>query len=652
MWRLGLLAVLVGTWATLLVGLAPPASAHASLLFTSPGVGTSVPDSPRVLTLIFDQPVALGRDAVRLAASDDGAPTPLGPAGLDRTGRVLTAEVTRPLARRAYTVLWQITARDGDLITGTYQFAVGPVVPGALSSGGSGETGTRGALPTTVLRVLMLLALTVALGEVVGERLARGRAPAGRASPRRLALPADALGAVAAAGLLALVLGDGGLTAALSHPRAGAWSGRAATLALFEIAGFAVAASLGRRGGLLPAAPLVLVIGAEAVRAHPQTLLAGWGAATTVLHLTAATAWFGALLYVARATIVWRATPAAAWSLLAAYARLAVVLFALVVATGTVATVIVAPPTRILGTRYGALLLAKLLVVAGVAGFALAGRSRLRARQRDGAAGPLPAVLLRGEIVLLVGVLALTATLTITAPPAEGSAALPVAPPASGPVVPVGTRAGTIGVGAQASAGQLVLRLTAPGADAAGADAGYRAAANLAAPTGATRRLGLRRCGIGCFVAAVSWQSGVNRVSLRVDSRDWPGGSASIEIPWPPRDGTATLRRVAGVLRRTPTLTIYERVTSDTTTGPGILHRLPVSGAYFLNAEPYSGARATWTTVVTRPEGTTLLLLGFPAEDVTVALDVDEADRIVRETLTAPNHLVTRSFVYPEPDEG
>src|SRR5882672_1022927 len=73
----------------LALGVAPAASAHASLLFTTPGVGTSVAASPKTLTLIFDQPVTLTGKAVRVAGPN-AAPVAVGSAVRDHSGSVLT----------------------------------------------------------------------------------------------------------------------------------------------------------------------------------------------------------------------------------------------------------------------------------------------------------------------------------------------------------------------------------------------------------------------------------------------------------------------------------------------------------------------------------------------------------------------------------
>jgi copper transport protein len=627
----------------LALGMAPAASAHASLLFTTPGVGTSVAAPPKTLTLIFDQPVTLTGKAVRVARQN-AAPVAVGSAVRDRTGSVVTAPVEQSLSPGAYTVTWQVIAQDGDVVTGSYEFGVGPGVSGALSTGGLGSSATSGQAATTVLRWVLFASLALVLGEAAAVRLARRHLPGGVTAPRLWALPAALVGTVAALGLAGLIVGDGSLLEALADPGFGKLSGRPGVLALVEVGAFAAAALLALVRPSWAWVPLVAVVGAEGWRAHPEAFSPGWGAVVTVVHVAAAAVWVGALVYVLRCMVAWRSLPGAAWAALGSYARLAGWLFGAVVGTGVLSALIVVPLHALVTTGYGWLLLCKAALVAVIAGYALASRARLRTGRERG----LPVRWVRLETGLLAGVLVVAATLTGAAPPRQSGGALPVAPPPSGPVVPVGARAGLIGLSVQASAGQVVVRLTAPGADAPGSDAGYRLAATLAAPSGAVRGLKLRGCGTGCFVAPVTWQTWASHLTLRADSRDWEGGTASVAVPWPGRDGAEALQAVAKDLRGTGTFTLYEQVTSDTSSGAGNPHSLPVTGKDFLTSEPYSGGRATYADLVPGTGGTATLLLGYPTEKVQVELALDARGRIVRETLTDPNHLVNRTFIYPE----
>lgn len=100
-------------------------------------------------------------------------------------------------------------------------------------------------------------------------------------------------------------------------------------------------------------------------------------------------------------------------------------------------------------------------------------------------------------------------------------------------------------------------------------------------------------------------------------------------------------------MRRVPSFTLYEQVTSDTSHGLGPTRRIAVAGSAFLSSEPYSQAKAGIVDAYTAPDGT-VLDLAYPPDKITVQLTVDATGRIVRETLATPKELVVRTFVYPE----
>ena len=159
----------------------------------------------------------------------------------------------------------------------------------------------------------------------------------------------------------------------------------------------------------------------------------------------------------------------------------------------------------------------------------------------------------------------------------------------------------------------------------------------------------MRGCGPGCFVAPVTWTRGDNLLTVQATATGgWTGGTTSLDVPWPPAPGATALRRAITLLRQTPAMTVFERVTSDAALGPGTPHRIPVSGARFLSAEPYASGVAPVADLADEAGGERLLLLGFPGDSITVALTLNSSGRIVRETLTDPGHLITRGFAYPE----
>ncbi|HYU05457.1 MAG TPA: copper resistance CopC family protein, partial [Jatrophihabitantaceae bacterium] len=260
---------------------ATPASAHASLLTTTPAAGYSVASSPPALTLVFDQPVSVGGTPLRV--DGPGGAVELGAARLSNGDRWLTAAVPRPLARGQYTVTWQVVADDGDVVGSSYSFAVGTA---AVSF--SQPTETRGLPAAAVLRWVLFAALSIGLGGLAGQwvaaRVIRKAAAVGRQlTPVRAPVAAaSAVGALAALGLSAHVLGGGNVVAGLTHPSIHALlASSAGRVSAAEVAAFALAAMLATRPRLQAAAalPLLAVVAAEGRRSHLHEIGGGAGLA-------------------------------------------------------------------------------------------------------------------------------------------------------------------------------------------------------------------------------------------------------------------------------------------------------------------------------------------------------------------------------------
>src|SRR5262245_38985213 len=83
-----------------LLGPAGPAFAHASLLTSTPAAGYSVSTSPQALTLVFDQPVAIGARPLQLAG--DTRRVAIGAVRLTHGDRWLAADVPTRLAPGVY----------------------------------------------------------------------------------------------------------------------------------------------------------------------------------------------------------------------------------------------------------------------------------------------------------------------------------------------------------------------------------------------------------------------------------------------------------------------------------------------------------------------------------------------------------------------
>jgi copper transport protein len=293
---------------------------------------------------------------------------------------------------------------------------------------------------TGLERGLMLAGLVIALGGLAGRGLARqykGERPGPLPAP--WAVRGSLLGLGASAALLVTALVGPGLAAQLaSPPAAGLRSGGTAEIALVEMALFTLAALTARlRRPGWAAVLLCGVIVAEAVRSHPEGIVPVAGAMLAFTHVTPAVLWAGLLTYALRTGIAWRHHPAAVQGMIRLYATAAAWLFALVLVSGIISAVVLVPLGSVLTTAYGLFLIAKMVVVAAAAGFALLGRRWL---QRRPAAGAGPSQATRLELAGLAVVLAITGILTVLTPPAKPISARPAASVSAQPAVSVSAR--------------------------------------------------------------------------------------------------------------------------------------------------------------------------------------------------------------------
>ncbi|MGI5139352.1 MULTISPECIES: copper resistance CopC/CopD family protein [unclassified Streptomyces] len=645
-WATRLLATVLLALAGLLSATAS-AQAHAVLLFASPAIEGAVPTAPKEISLVFDEPVQPSGARTLQVSASGGKPVALGAVGRSEGGKQLTAPVRSAVGPGVYTVSWQAVAPDGDVMSGTYQFAVGSTTAGLAAAGSSGGQQAAGAPATAVLRWVLFAAFALTLGSLVGEWLAaRRRAPEGAAAVRTCTLPGAAAGLVASIGLALLIAGGGSLVRGITSPSASAlFGGRPGVLALVEIAGwlgFLIALRLKQQWVAVVA--LFAAVVAEGLRAHPAAESAVWGPVLTTVHLTAAAVWVGALVHVLRVGWAWRWAPPAR-AVLRAYARIALALVIVVLLTGTLSGLLLVSPLKLWDTDFGRLLVVKLALVAGVCGLALAARWRL--------ARSAPHRLAGVEASALVAVLGVTAWLGVTQPPRDANAALPFAPPPSGNAITVGGRADQIGIAATASQGQVVVRLTAPDTDLDnGGTSGlsYEAGLTLTTPGGSSRAVAVRGCGEGCFYAPVTWHKGLNLLTVRAAADGWGGGRDTLRVMWPVRPDADLLQRTVKAMRAVGTFTLHEQVASDTARTAVAPTQLQVTGNQFVDSEPYAKGTAPLSSRFTDAEGNTVLALGFPGERLALELTLDGQDRVVRETLVAPNHFIRRSFTYPEPE--
>ena len=641
----------------LLVAAPSPASAHATLLFTTPSVDGAVPTSPAEIQLVFDQPAVPASSGITVTGPDDYR-VPLGEVASGHGGQTVTAPVTATLTTGEYLVEWFVTAADGDTMTGEFHFAVGSTAGLSLTPT---STATGGAATTVALRWLLFAGLALVLGGAVGVRLARrtASAGAGETDRPRAWLDTGALVAVSAAvGLALSQIGGGSVARGLRGP---SWSslldsapGRIAATEVGLMALLLMVLRLPTRWATRAAVLLVAgVTVAEGFRAHPQADLPGWGAALVAVHLLAAAIWVGALAHVVRVAVWRRRRGFEARPLVVAYARLALWLVAVVLIAGSLAGLTLVSPGEVLdvlrGTTYGRWMTVKLALVLLALGLAVVARWRLLRRV------PQPSLAIRLEVSVLLVVLLASAGLTAAAPPNIGEVALPFPPPAVGPVVSVGGRAGWVGIGGTASPGQLVVRLTTPDTDSAidpQDETSYTLAGNLTAPeAGRALVLRFRRCGTGCFVAPMEWGPGTSTLTLDAKSERFAGGKVALSVVWPADPSPRLLRAARRAMLAVPRVSVHEHVTSNTNAGLGDPATFAMSGRRYLTIGPYGSGVAPTVVVLDQKPGQTTLALAYPGEGTYVRLTLDQHHRIIREVLTAPNHLVTRTLVYPEEAE-
>lgn len=279
---------------------------------------------------------------------------------------------------------------------------------------GTGEADPPGTGGIALLRTVLFAALAVPVGELFAVRLARTLPGAPPALPRSWSTVANSVGFVAALGL-ASVVATGNLVpgSPADIDVGGLYETRDGKLALLEVNGFLAAAlcSASRRP-TTQALPLAVVVVAEALRAHPATEYSPLvGSGLTLVHLTCASLWVGALPHVLRTMRLWDHVEAGA-ALLGRYARVALVLLAAITATGVCSSLRRMPPGTILEqlteTAYGRVLLAKVVLMAGVSALALWARVRL-ARAADPLTARSPA---RAEVGVLALVVAVSGLLT------------------------------------------------------------------------------------------------------------------------------------------------------------------------------------------------------------------------------------------------
>jgi copper transport protein len=466
---LAAVAALLGGWLVAGVATAGPASAHASLVNSTPGDGARLTSPPTQVTLQFSEHVSIGPGYARVLGSDgrtvdDGTPSV--------TGDVVTIPLRGTLPQGSYVVTYRVVSADSHPISGGFSFAVGNaalVAPSAVTS----RTGTDPAVAVVLPVVRWIGYAGLALG--IGlPALALVCWPTGWASRRLTGLALAGGLAISGSAVLDFLLqgpydAASGLGTVLAPPllSSTASSRDGFAILLTVVLGLVLAMlllSARRRGGppdqwqtsIGGLAALGVVVMTAAVGHAAAGPWLGWALVSTSVHVASMSVWLGGLVGLV-AVLVRRGVPAGELaSALPRFSRLAFAAMTALVLTGIVQAVReVATPGDLLSTRYGQLLTAKILLVVVILG--AAGVSRVWVQQRFGvhrrpggrrrvtahafsataeevagqSADPAPGLLtafrrsVLVELVLAVAVLGVTSVLVGSAPATAATTAQP-----------------------------------------------------------------------------------------------------------------------------------------------------------------------------------------------------------------------------------
>jgi copper transport protein len=418
---MALLATLAVLWSLLL---ASPAAAHAELVSLAPANGAQLTRPPTEVRMTFTESVNLVDDGVRLV-DHVGATVPTPDPTVDV--RIVTWPMPADLPEGHYVVTWRVLSKDGHPVSGAFSFGVGTIaVPGSATSTGNGTSvntvpsGSTAPWPVVVIRLAGYLAFALFVGVAAFVLLC---APSRSNDPTLQLLARGGLlgGAIAA---VAAILVQGPYAAGVSMSRV--FDMRLLQETLSSPFGTAMIWRLGLYGVLgvlIWRLPRILTelgtwLVPAAVVATAATIAAAGHAATSgpidllvdALHALTAAFWVGGL--VALAGLGRSVEP----RVLHRFSTLAMVSVLTLVVTGALNSLRhLTAVEQLWLTRYGLTLVIKLSLVAVT--LAVAAVSRWRLRQKR-----VPLRTVRIEAALTTAVLAVTAVLSMTAPPPQASA--------------------------------------------------------------------------------------------------------------------------------------------------------------------------------------------------------------------------------------
>ncbi|RXH35577.1 copper-binding protein [Bradyrhizobium nanningense] len=403
---------LLAALATLLLaaGFAGAAWAHAALVSVEPGSGSMLATAPKAVELRFNEPVTPG--AILLI---DGAGRARDDARVSASGETISVAMPADLPEGTAVVSYRVISQDGHPVTGSVIFSIG--MPTATKAPAAADGGLSALI--WLARVGLYIGLFVGVGGVLFARWIAW-STTGMAVPRT-ALALGLLSATVSVGALGLDL-LGLPLAALAT--AGPWKVAFATSAgpALLVAFAAMLFALMALGSAWYARALAMIafIGVglslamtgHAATAPPEVLMRP----AIFLHGLGVAFWIGALAPLV--ALVSKPT-AATIPIVSRFSRIAMPAVGVLALTGLgLAIVQLEKPAALIETRYGLILLVKLVLVLVLLALAALNRFRLTpafAETRKAAPAFTRSILL--ESIVALAVLAVVAGWRFTPPP-------------------------------------------------------------------------------------------------------------------------------------------------------------------------------------------------------------------------------------------
>jgi copper transport protein len=402
-------AVAAGTLSVMLVP-ATPALAHAVVTATSPAQGSVVSQTPRTVSLTFNEPVSPVPGRTQVIAPDGKRINDGDAVASGQTLSITLRDADRPLG--TYVVSYRIISADNHAIAGAFTFSVG--APSANTAGvAEVTTRTEVQVAVAVAKYAGYAGLTLAVGSLLVLLALRPRRWSWRGPLRAAAAGGVLMVAGTCASLWLQVPYSSGAAmfdVSGSELRQTLTSGFGlallARLALTAVA-VAVVAGLIRRRRSRPARIALVGVAVAAlvtwpVAGHPMTsAMPAVMAAADVVHLAGMSVWLGGLIALLTFVLP-RADVRHLRLILPAWSKWAAVAVYWLIGTGVVQALIqIGSPGQLTSTGYGRLMLAKVALVVVV--LAVAGYARRLVHRR----AETPARTLRYTMVAEVAIAAL-----------------------------------------------------------------------------------------------------------------------------------------------------------------------------------------------------------------------------------------------------